>query len=298
MRRLVAWLSALLLAACNRSPAPSHEPTFSPRSGDPTPEYVVGILPVHNPARLLEIYGPIVDRLEAGVPDAHFRLEASRNYDEFDRKLSQRKFDFAMTNPYQTLVAAGNGYRVFAKMGDDADFRGIILVRRDSGIRTVADLRGKTVCYPAPTALAATMMPQYYLHTHGLDVNRDIETLYVGSQESSIMNVIRGRAAAGATWLVAWRAFTVEHPDLAAQLEVKWQTGSLPNNGWVARDDVPATVAAKVAETLLTLDRSAPGRALLARIPVSRFEPATEQTYAPTREFLAQFSRTVRPLEP
>ena len=44
--------------------------------------------------------------------------------------------------------------------------------------------------------LAATMMPQYYLHTHGIDVNRDVETRYVGSQESSILNVLRGHVAA------------------------------------------------------------------------------------------------------
>ena len=85
-------------------------------------------------------------------------------------------------------------------MGDDNKFAGIILVRRDSGINKLSDLKGKKVSYPARTALAATMMPQYYFQTHGLDVNRDIENLYVGSQESSIMNVYLGNVAAGATW--------------------------------------------------------------------------------------------------
>ena len=97
-------------------------------------------------------------------------------------------------------------------MGNDEMFRGIILVRKDSGIRKVTDLKGKKVSYPAPTALAATMMPQYYLHTHGIDVNRDIENLYVGSQESSIMNVLRGHVAAGATWSVPWKIFQQENP--------------------------------------------------------------------------------------
>jgi phosphonate transport system substrate-binding protein len=86
-----------------------------------------------------------------------------------------------------------------ARWVDDEMFRGIILVRKDSGIHKVTDLKGKKVSYPALTALAATMMPHYYLHTHGIDVNRDIENLYVGSQESSIMNVLRGHVAAGAT---------------------------------------------------------------------------------------------------
>ncbi len=74
-------------------------------------------------------------------------------------------------------------------MGDDENFRGIIIVRKDSHFNQVRDLKGKAVSFPASTALAATMMPQYYMQTHGLDVTKDIDIRYVGSQESSIMSV-------------------------------------------------------------------------------------------------------------
>lgn len=289
-------LLASLLAACG-SEDTTYRPEFGDKAGDVGREYVVGIHPLHNPQRLLEVYGPIVDYLDAHIPEARFRLEASRNYEEFDKKLAAGHFDFAMPNPYQALQALRHGYRVFGKMADDENFRGIILVRRDSGIREVADLKGKKVSYPAPTALAATMLPQYFLYTHGLDVNRDIENVYVGSQESSIMNVYLGHVAAGATWPVPWTTFRKGHPDITAQLEVRWQTETLPNNGWVVRDDVPQTLARRVAEMLLTLHHSEAGRAMLARIPVSRFEPATEETYQPVRRFLETFSKTVRPIE-
>jgi phosphonate transport system substrate-binding protein len=182
-------------------------------------------------------------------------------------------------------------------MADDDDFRGIILVRRDSGINTVADLKGKAVSYPAPTALAATMMPQYYLHTLGLDINHDIENRYVGSQESSIINVLRGHVAAGATWPVPWKTFSKENPQLAEQLEVKWQTEPLQNNGWVVRKDLPTAVADKFAKLLFNLDQHQQGREMLARIPVSRFESANDDSYGPVQAFIATFIKTVRPLE-
>jgi phosphonate transport system substrate-binding protein len=182
-------------------------------------------------------------------------------------------------------------------MGDDNDFRGIILVRKDSNIRKVSDLKGKVVSYPAPTALAATMMPQYYLHTHGIDVNRDIENLYVGSQESSIMNVFRGYVAAGATWSVPWKGFEREHSDMANQLEVKWQTEPLLNNGWVVREDIPVPIADKFAQRLFGLQNSEQGKTILARLPISRFEAANDETYRPVREFLETFSKTVRQID-
>ena len=151
-----------------------------------------------------------------------------------------------LPNPWQTLEAMKVGYHVIAMAGDAEDFKGIFIVRKDSGIKTPADLRGKVVSYPSPTALAACIMPQYFLHRNGIDVNRDIENAYVGSQESSIMNAYLGKSAAGATWPPPWRLFQQDHPAEAAQLKVIWETPSLLNNSVMVRDDVPAAVGRRV----------------------------------------------------
>lgn len=298
MRKLVFGLLALLLAACNQHDENKYvEPQFAAHPTVVTREYVLAIHPLHNPARLFEIYGPLVDYLNRHISGATLRLEASRNYEEFDKKMAAREPDFAMPNPYQTLVSLKHGYHVIAKWGDDHKFTGIILVRRDSGIKQVSDLKGKKVSYPARTALAATMMPQYYLHTHGLDVNHDIENLYVGSQESSIMNVYLGEVAAGATWPLPWQAFQKEQPDKARALELKWETPPMINNGVVVRDDVPPEIAQRVAQLLDTLHTTEEGRAILARVPLSRFELADDGRYRVIEDFLRTFSQTVRPLD-
>ncbi|MCX7192342.1 MAG: PhnD/SsuA/transferrin family substrate-binding protein [Proteobacteria bacterium] len=295
--KCLALFAIVMLGGCGKPEQNTYQPELGTKPSPPVAEYIVGIHPLHNPQRLMELYGPVVDYMNSAMPQVHFKLEASRNYAEFEKKLYAGHFAFAMPNPYQTVRSVDHGYRIFGKMGDDEVFRGIILVRRDSGIHDVADLKGKSVSYPAATALAATMMPQYYLHTHGIDVNRDIRNRYVGSQESSIMNVLRGDVAAGATWPVPWNAFVAEHPDMARQLVVKWQTGSLPNNGWVVRGDIPRTMADQFAQLLFGMNQSAQGRALLKRLPISHFEPASDETYRPVQEFLTMFSKTVRPIE-
>ncbi len=290
-------LGLTLLAGCGKGEEPTYQLGLSARPDGELKEYVVGIHPLHNPKRLMEVYGPVVEHVGRQLPGVRLRLEASRNYDEFDRKLYSGHFDFAMPNPFETISALKHGYRVFAKMEDDHEFRGIILIRRDSGIQSVADLKGRAISYPAPTALAATMMPQYYLHTHGIDVNRDVETRYVGSQESSILNVLRGHVAAGATWPVPWKSFSVEHPELASQLEVKWETESLLNNAWVVRQDVPDDIARGFERALMAMNDSEAGRRMLQKLPISRFEPATDATYAPVVAFLEKFSKEVRSIE-
>lgn len=295
--RLGLLIVVLLTVSCDKQDESSYQPTFSKSQSATSLQFVVGIHPLHNPKKLFEVYGPIVDHLNAKIPDAHFSLEASRNYEEFEKKLYSGYFDFAMPNPYQTVRSINAGYTVFGKMGDDDDFKGIILVRKDSGINSVLDLKGKKVSYPAATALAATMMPQYYLHTHGLDVNHDIENVYVGSQESSIMNVYLGQVSAGATWPVPWKSFVKEHPDKASQLEVKWQTEALLNHGWVARKDISPEILQKVAAALFALNASEEGRKMLERLPISRFEKANNTTYKPVEDYLERFSKVVRPIE-
>jgi phosphonate transport system substrate-binding protein len=298
---VTGWLAFISLAAALSSCVPEGDKVYAPQFTDKPAsgviEYVLAVHPLHNPTRLLAIYGPFVEQLNAAVPGARFRLEASRNYEEFEKKLYARRFEFALPNPYQTVRSLEHGYRVFGKMGDDHNFRGIILVRRDGGINTVADLKGKAVSYPAATALAATMMPQYYLHTHGLDVNRDIRNIYVGSQESSIMNVYLGNVAAGATWPVPWLAFLREQPEKARELEVRWETETLPNNSLVARDDVPPRLVEQVAAVLSALHTTAEGRVMLERIPLTRFEPATDRTYDKVREYVRRFSTEIRPVD-
>jgi phosphonate transport system substrate-binding protein len=294
----ILMLAALGLMSCSRDESSGKsEPSYAAKPATANKEYVFAIHPLHNPVRLFEIYGPLIEYLNRNIPGTTFRLEASRNYEEFENKLYSRQFDFALPNPYQTLNSLGHGYHVIDKMGDDYKFTGIILVRRDSGINKVSDLKGKKVSYPARTALAATMMPQYYLQTHGLDVNRDIENLYVGSQESSIMNVYLGNVAAAATWPLPWDAFQKEHPDQARELQLKWETEPLINNGVVARDDVPEALVKRVAQLLDTLHTSEEGKAILARMPLSRFELADDRRYRVIEDFLHKFGQKVRPLD-
>lgn len=301
-----AWIPLLVLlallcaiAGCSgEGGTPGYQPSFGDRPAVQRvrPHYVIGVHPLHNPARLFEVYGPIVDRLNARIPEAAFMLEASRNYQDYERKLYAGNFDLALPNPYQTVIAIDRGYRVFGKMGDDEAFRGIVLVRRDSGIREIGDLRGKALSFPAPTALAAALMPQLYLHEQGLPV-KDYVQRYVGSQESSIMSAYVGDTAAGVTWPPPWLAFREAHPEKAAAMEVKWQTPPLVNNGLVARRDFPQALLQRVAAELLALHKDEEGRRLLAALPLSHFMPATDADYDVVRDFLHHFDVKVRRLE-
>ena len=288
----------LLIIGCGDSSVESYYPEFSNASSTSSEtQYIFGVHPLHNPQRLFEVFNPMMDYLTKNIEGASFKLEASRNYAAYDKKLYAQKFHFSLPNPFQTINAVDRGYQVFGKMGDDANFRGIILVRKDSGITSVVDLKNKVVSYPAPTALAATMMPQYYLQTHGLDVMTDLDNRYVGSQESSVMNVFLKQSAAASTWLSPWRALSKERPELAEQLHVIWETKPLLNNGLVVLPSVPHEITEQVAELLTNLHMHSEGQKILQRMELSRYELANNETYQPIRDFIKIFAKEVRPLQ-
>ncbi len=285
-----------MLISCDQQPAEEYTPEYSTSvliEGDKV--IILGIHPLHNPKRLHEIFGPIADYLSKNIEGVKIKVEASRNYAAFDKKLYSRQFHFALPNPFQTVNSLKHGYKVFAKMSDDENFRGIFLVRKDSNIKEVSDLKGQAVSFPAPTALAATMMPQYYLQQHGLNVMQDIDIKYVGSQESSIMNVMVGNTKAGSTWLPPWRALSKERPELAKELKIIWQTSSLPNNSLVVRDDVDKNIVKQVKKLLLNLHKHSQGKKWLDKMELSKFEDATNDTYKPVLAFLKRFNKEVRP---
>ncbi len=295
-RLFFSLLCGLSLCACDQPATTAYTPSFS--DGPPLAEtvYLFGVHPLHNTQRLYEVFNPLMDYLNEQIPGARFKLEASRNYAAFDEKLYARRFHFSLPNPYQTVNAIDKGYLVFAKMGDDENFRGIILARRDSGIREVSDLKGRAVSYPAPTALAATMMPQYYLQTHGVDVQHELDNRYVGSQESSVMNVYLKQTAAAATWPPPWRALARERPELAQELQVVWETDPLVNSSLVVLPEVPAEVVLQVRDLLVNLHTHERGRRILAAMQLSRFEAADNARYQAVRDFIGRFSLAVRPL--
>lgn len=281
---LILFLSMYFLAnfiGCSKKSGKEYSPAYgeTPAVRTKKIEYIFAVHPLHNPDRFFEIYQPLINYINSTVVDFSLKLESSKDYGSFEQKLYGRKFHFALPNPYQSVNATKYGYTVFGKMGDDKKFRGIILARKDAHITKVSDLRGAVISFPSATALAASMMPKYYLKQHGLDVEKDAICRYVGSQESSIMNVYLENAKAGCTWPPPWEMLIKFHPEVKSALEIVWQTEPLINNGLIVRNDVSKDHLEKISSLLFTLQNYTKGKTILKRMELSRFEKIENKKY-------------------
>jgi phosphonate transport system substrate-binding protein len=296
LRKILFIAPVIMLCACDNADTQTYQPEFSATADSGVKEYIFGVHPQRNPKKLRAVFGPLVKYINSHVSDANLVFEASRNFEAFDQKLAERQFDFVLPNPYGTVKGIESGYKVFGQMGNKNDLRGLILVRRDSHVKTVADLKGHDVCFPGPTALAATLLPKYFLHTQGLAVNADFKSVYVGSMESSLMNVYRRNVVAGTAYPPAWRDFSKELPQVAAQLKVMWETDPMPDNSLMARDDVPQELVDRVAQAIFNMHNTDEGRAVLQTMDLAMFKPSSNEDYAPVRNFLKKYEAEVGPV--
>ncbi len=241
--------------------------------------YTLGIHPYLNSKKMYRSYRPIFDMIENKIGDIDIVLETSSSYAEYNTKLYRGDFDFSLPNPFQTYKALSHGYKVVAKMKPDSVFRGIFVARRELGLKEPLELKGKKISFPAPTALAATMMPLYFLHEHGLDVQNDIEKRYVGSQYSSILNAYSLDTAVAATWPPPWEAWAKENPEKAEKMEVLWQTEPLINNGFVVKKELDPKVAEAVVDLLVRFDTTEKGKRLLKQAGFAGFSRADDDDY-------------------
>jgi len=291
MRVYIAILFLLLSVGCEKEQkSQRYQPT-----GKIVKEtlYKVGIHPYLNSKKMYSSYRPILDYLERHLDGVRFRLETSTDYAQYDLKLYRGDFDFSLPNSFQTYNSLSKGYHVIAKMKPDSVFRGIFVARKDAHLKSVMELKGGSISFPAPTALAATMMPLYYLHERGIDVERDIEKRYVGSQYSAILNAYSSDTLVGATWPPPWEAWVKENPQKAAQMEVVWETESLVNNGFVVRSDINGTIAKRVADELVKLSTTNEGRKLLRGAGFEGFEYGDDRVYDKVKKFLEKYDKAI-----
>jgi len=256
-------------------------------------EYTVGVHPYLNSKKAYLSYRPILDYLQEKMPGVKFELQTASEYGEYEKKLYAGVYDFALPNPYQTLNSFKHGYKVIAKMKPDSVFRGVIVARKSKKLKNIRELTGQTVSFPAKTALAAAMMPLYFLHENGLDVKNDIKLKFVGSQFSSIMNAYTGDAIAAATWPPPWEQWQRENPKMAEEMEVVWITKPLVNNGFVVKSSIDGTISSEVARALVELDKTEKGAEILRNAGFEGFEYADETRYVPVKKFLESYDKAI-----
>jgi len=217
---------------------------------------------------------------------------ACANLNDYQAKLKNGYFDLTVINGRQLLDAERSGYTVVGRITDDS--RTVIFVHKDSGIHQFSDLRGRTIALAGKNTLSGVMMPLLFLSRQGVDVNGGLHRLYVPSFESAMLDVYLGHASLGAIWEPMWGMYLKQRPEIAAKLEVRWETPPLVNAGVLFRYSIDSHLAARLAGLLFQMGKDEQGRRALQRLNISGFEPADSTSFRPMEAFLKEYEAVIQ----
>ncbi len=267
--RALAVLAAVLLAP---PPARAADP------GGPAP-LRLGVVTFYNPRLMYMKYQPLVDYLTEAT-GSRWELAISSSYESTVRALCDGQLAVAYLGPLTYVRArelCGAVPVVKLVTHGKPTFESVIVVRDDSNIRTLSDLRGKSFGFGSPLSTSSHIMPRAVLEHAGLRPGVDVQCRYFMHHESAARAVLmREVDAAGVRDIVA--------DEFAKRgLRVLHRSEPLPNFPFVAGPKAPADVMRDMVRALVIAPASDP--AARARIASWDEELAGGFTHAAAADF-------------
>ncbi len=222
------------------------------------------------------------------------------NYERQVETLLKGHIDVAWNTPLAHVRVqrrTGGRSTPLAMRDTDCDFRAKILVRRDAGIHSLADLAGKTVAVGSRDSTQARILPLHFLKQEGVDLSRvklvafDTDLGKHGDTGTSELDVLaalhKGEAQAGAVGDLVWvneqAAGRVDH----AKIEVLWTTPGFDHCMFDALDTLAPEKAQAFQKALFAMRWDEPRhRQILELEGLRRWVPPRDEGYASLRAAL------------
>ena len=160
---------------------------------------------------------------------------------------------------------------------------GLIVVRKDAGISSVRDMKGKRIAFVDRATTAGYIFPLAYFRKHGLENIEEFfsEFYFAGSHDAAIYDVFNGMADIGTAKNTVFQNIREKEPAVAASLRVIATSRKVPSNSLCLRTDIGAGLVKKIKTILLKMDQSPEGRRVLKKFGARRFVETTVESYDP-----------------
>lgn len=234
-----------------------------------------GIVPQQSAAKLARTWGPVLLYLSQKT-GMQLLFNTATDIPTFEKRLASGEYDIAYMNPYHyTVFHESPGYIAFAKEKDKR-IQGIVVVRKDSPIKSITELKGKTLAFPAPAAFAASVLPRAYFHKNGINIIPQ----FVSSHDSVYLTVAQEIYPAGGGIVRTYDNIDARVRD---QLRILWYTDKYTPHAIAAHPRISTETISKLQEAMISMGKNPKGLILLQAINFSGIEKAVDTDWNDVR---------------
>lgn len=233
-----------------------------------------GIVPFENAEELVKNVMPMLDVIGKGL-DMEVKPFIAADYTGVIEAFRSKKLDAAFLTPASYVMGKQEAnVKVILKSQRNGKphYFGAIIVRADSGINTLQDLKGKKFSFGDPLSTSGHVFPRKLLIENKINPDVDFENvLYSGTHDATVLAVLNKKVDAGATFSDdekgekgSWRRYL--KPEEANQLKILGATEPIPSDNICVSNDLDPVVADKLAEVIIGYGKTEEGQKMMKKL--------------------------------
>lgn len=243
------------------------------------------IFPYVSPVQMVKFHNRLREFIQSTV-DRPVTLVSAPNFKKFIKRTAAGDYDIIMTAPHLgRLAEVRDGYVPMVHTMHEV--QGIYLVRKDSDIRQLQDLKGKTITLVGRAAIITQMVEQQ-LGQLGLDVGKDVEFRITRTHNNAMYAPLRGESEASVTGILLFNKIGQTDRE---KVRVIGKTPLAPGFMLMTHKRIDAEVHKKLKQALLGYGDTPAGKVYMNETGFKYFDPVTDDEMRFLDPFIQTFLR-------
>jgi len=236
-----------------------------------------GVHPYKSPQKLIKIYKPLVTLLSKRF-NRPVKMVIAKDYATHIRNVGNDELDIAYLGPasYVRMVEQFGQKRILARQAikGSPTFQGKIVIRENSGITSIEQLKGKWFAFGDPNSTMSHLVQRSMLIDNGVTAS-SLNFNFIGSHDNVALGVLTGDYDAGAV------KEAVYHKYKSKGLKVLATTEKLSEHLFVASNTLSQKLVSDIGDALLELKNTHEGKTAMTSIKsgMTSMLPATDTDY-------------------
>jgi len=211
----------------------------------------VGLIPSEDSRAMIAQSQAMMDKLSQAL-GMTVKPFVAADYNGVIEALRSKRLDVAYLGPFSyvlgTTIAPIEAFAVAeTKRAGRTSYQSYIIAHKDSGIKTVADLKGKNFAFVDPSSTSGHLFPKAGLIKAGFNPDKDFgRVIFSGSHDSSSIAVqnkkIDAAAVADRILEAAFNKGIAKREDIV----IVWKSEPIPESPTVWRKDLPEDLKKRI----------------------------------------------------